>query len=113
MTIETDSKGLGSAKKEAAEKVIRKFNRYVRCIRCKQKSFLHTTMYEKEKEVVTGKFECKCGYKQGIEVSGTFVDWYREEILGEDPEIILQKYEVTEETDKELETYKQTEINMM
>ena len=86
---------------DPATKVIKKFGRQDDCIGCDGKTNLVETKYSEEEDVVQGRYECDCGYKQGINICGTFVEWYREAIMGEDmAEVRLQKEKAIDEAMK-------------
>jgi len=83
--------------------VIRKFGREDNCIGgCGNKAYLVETFYDERQNGIVGRYECKCGYKQGTIISGGFVDWYREAVMGHNiEEIRIREAEAKATADKE------------
>lgn len=116
--MQVEQKPVDQVPEDPTAQVIRKFGRKHQCIGCnKWTSFLQETFHNEKREVIVGRYKCKCGYKQGIVVNGPFVDWYRETIKGEDPaKLQLEKStakEAAEEAAKleELQTMPEVKIN--
>ena len=70
---------------DSNERVVRKFGRQHKCTSCQSyTSFLQETFHNVEDDSIRGLYLCKCGYEQGIKITGNFVNWYRETIKSED-----------------------------
>lgn len=86
--MQVERKSTAMPSDDAAARVIRRFGREQNCIGCNGKTYLVKTFYDERENGIVGRYECKCGYKQGTIISGGFVDWYREAIMGVDIEAI-------------------------
>lgn len=102
MQVET---GKSKENNDPAVKVISKFGREDNCIGCCGKTYLQETCYDKNKDGVLGHYECKCGWKQSLIVTGSFAYWYREAIMNED----VTEIKLNEKKEKEAEEARQQE----